>query len=701
MESITKPKIAKLLFIRGVAWVATICLFAVLAAIFSPAQLADAQESSDAAANASGQVARAVQTQVKDLLGRHLKPEEFQVFAKVVLSPTQESVPYLPSRLPPVADVNASPASLRLATKSIEVDVILADRYDTNAKSKLKEIIVRALELDESRGDKVVFSSLGLKLDRPESEVARELAKVEAEARDYKTRMEDAKREADGAKRDLALKSEMMERSTPSKAPVETDGKPAPASATPAAPAKNPLADYWLPIAGVIVGAFALFLFAIVAMRGAATKLSEAVQSIGAGIPTLGDKLGASLAQQQSPLMLPPSDNERRGQDGNNTVQALGAVGSTLPMEAVGRRVMELHDELSTIVNESTDAIMIEYLSFLLEDEALIGRAVAAMELLGNGNANRLYEKLAASHQQKVFSFLRTGTHLKPKWEVMLEAGEEIKTRLFGSSMPSRVKLDETTIQKVLLLSPDDRVAVARAVDSDSLARFFLYMDPPKIASLLGRLRERDTKRFSQALSLLVKAPDVETANHLDAGILTAVEAQLSKAAADAQGPYLAMYKSVVEAARDDELAEIMVEGLASANQRVERYMREAIVTFGTFFKLHGEIQEEIVTAFNNRDLAALVAPLKEDLRKVFMSHVEERARPLLDEEIDRLAAKGQRHLAGLHRDMKKRVVARILQIKGSGPLSELMPKKVEGLPAGSAQNTEKGTQGGQGNQAA
>ena len=122
------------------------------------------------------------------------------------------------------------------------------------------------------------------------------------------------------------------------------------------------------------------------------------------------------------------------------------------PMEAVARRVLELHEELAPALDEATQGLVLEHLAFLLEDEATVDLAVATMELLGKDKANELYRNLAPDHQQKVYTFLKSGSHSRPKGEVMMSVGEALKTKIFGASLAGQARLDQMVRQKDLAL---------------------------------------------------------------------------------------------------------------------------------------------------------------------------------------------------------------------------------------------------------
>jgi hypothetical protein len=665
------------------------------------ASLARAQgEAPQAVSTLAADLSRTVQAHVRTALERHLRPEEFQAFA--VVTPVENGapkIPYMPETLSPIAGPEASPESLAPLVKRIEIEVLISDRYDSAAQAKLKTILQKSLALNEARGDSVSFSPLGLQVERAESDVARDLARTEADVRTARTERDqlardrdDAKRETEAAKRDLAVAKTELERvaretSAPrAKASSEAGKAPESAAAAAGQPAET---SFWreniATIVAAIIALLAIFA-ASVALKFAAKTLAEAVQSIGSGLPVMAEKLSESLAQK--PALLPPPEYGTRP-DSQSAASAVAPLAPSLPLEMVAKRVLELHDELLSVVTDENETHVIAYLSQLLGDNMMIERAVATMELLGKERANQLYNRMAPSHQQVILTFLKGGRYSRPKGEVVIEAGEALKTKLFGAGFSRRAQLGDPVAEKLLFLGVEDLVAVANRLEGEALARFFLYLEAPRLSEILSRLREKDPKRFDKAALMVVKMPEVETAKNLDQDLLAAVEQQLERANSDIQAPYLQLYRSLVEMA-DDEVAESLAESFAAAHPRVERFIRESVITFGTFFKLHGDIQEEIVTGLSNKDMASVVAMLKPELKGVFFEHVEERRKELIAEEVDRLAARGPRQVTAAHRAAKRQVVGRIVQIKGQGPLSDLLAAPVEGLPAASSQSGPK-----------
>jgi len=657
------------------------CIFIYLT-LFSPSISAQSPNKVTIASSGSQGIgptlSHILQMHARTVLERHLRPEEFQVFVTVTPAKSpQDPLPYMPETFATAPSAETPVESLALWLQKVEVEVLIADRYNQDAKLKLEAILRKSLALDSKRGDRISFASIGLKVDPPLSDIQRDLVRSEADSRDLKARLDVLGRERDDAKRDLSQTKAELERIAREKSASGKSDKGSHENSDNAAKSPNDHSFWQGNLALIIAGALTLIaiLVANLAIRSAARTLGIAVQTIGAGIPALGEKLSGSLSQQ-SPALLPAPETSSRGPTGDGRLSLDDRTnGASLPMEAVARRVIELHDELMASVTASNEGVVLEHLSWLLDDESSIGHAVATMELLGKDKANDFYKKLASDHQQGVVNFLRSGVHSRPKGEIMLEVGEALKTRLFGAELPSRAKFDQGVRNKLVQIDADDLVQVARSLDGDHLARLFAYIGPAKLAAVMTAMYKVDPTKFAKAASLIAKIPSVESNFDLDHELVAAIESQAARNSSDIHGPYLSYYRSLLQSV-DDDVASLISEQISASDVRVERYLRETVVTFATFFKLHGDIQEEIVVGMNNRDQAALMAPLKEELKTKISSHLESRRRELVDEEIQRLIGKGLRQVNAAHRLAKEQVVARIMQIKGNGLLSDLMAQE-------------------------
>jgi hypothetical protein len=186
----------------------------------------------------------------------------------------------------------------------------------------------------------------------------------------------------------------------------------------------------------------------------------------------------------------------------------------------------------------------------------------------------------------------------------------------------------------------------------------------------------------------IVKMPDSIESVHLDTELLRVLDERLLRAKDDTQRTFFSYYKSLIQSV-SDRAAEHLSETLTASNANVGHFIRENVITFATFFKLHGDIKEEILDAMVTKDVAALLAGLRDDLKLSLLEHLDVKQRELVREEAERITAKGVRHSQTVHKQAKELVLARLLTLKGDGPLAELLAQDSDGLLVSGSSRSE------------
>jgi hypothetical protein len=640
------------------------------------------------AQTATSDLSQAIERDARTLIERHITPDSYQLI--ITVTPKQKSmsdVPYMPENL--AGSVPNIFGSWTPYVDRVEIEVLLADRFGAPTRTKLKAIIEKKLGLDLVRGDKVTFSSLGIEVAQPKSEVETALLRAEADARDAKGRVEAITRDREDAKRDLSLAQSELEK-------VRAEAVKAAATPNPQNPPTNVAKDggnaglsnellLYVGIAASLI-LLAAIIFGSITVRGAAKTIGQAVSSVGEGLPLLGEKIGEGMSAR---AMLPEAAGA-----GPKLLEAAPKLpqGSAMPAiapESLQKRILTLHDELLAAFNEKTESIMLRHLSQMLLDPELVGKAVVTMEILGKDKANGLYNKLGSDQQMVVFDFLEHGYHRRNKAEIMIEAGEELKTKLMGESFEGvRGKVSGRVVERLLKLRHNDLVAIVKEAPLETLPRLFLYLEPSRLGQVLDDLMVRDQGRFARVSQHIVKMPDSIQAIHLDTELLRVLDERLLRAKDDTQRTFFSYYKSLIQSV-SDRAAEHLSETLTASNANVGNFIRENVITFATFFKLHGDIKEEILDAMVTKDVAALLAGLRDDLKLSLLEHLDVKQRELVREEAERIAAKGVRHSQTVHKQAKEMVLARILTLKGDGPLAELLAQESEGLLVSGSSRSE------------
>lgn len=264
--------------------------------------------------------------------------------------------------------------------------------------------------------------------------------------------------------------------------------------------------------------------------------------------------------------------------------------------------------------------------------------------------------------------FLRGGMQATNKIELMLDAAEELKTKLLMEGFESvRGKPSERISQKLIQISDDELVQVALEMDSDSLPRLFLYLDPQKISAIFNAMKRLNPERFTGALNSLPKLPEASATEAFDDNIIVALDSIIEKMKGDTQRPFLKVYQDIVEST-DSEVSEELVREL-STDPRIEEHLRMNVITFNTFYVLTPELRNAMIDSLSNKDIAALVIGAREEDRDLVQSGIPDRRKDMVQEEFESLEARGESASAPAIKKARETVLAKIKALKAEGTL--------------------------------
>lgn len=655
----------------------------------------------------ASRIAKVLENQAKTLIERHLRPEQFQVLISVeARDQSSVDLPYVPSPTEsrPIQDL--SPEELRPYIKKADVEILIADRFKENTRAKIKSILEKKLALDPARGDQVTFSSLGIEIDAPQTELADALSKAQAQTREIQEKITTIEKDRDDKQRELsAVKTalEILKQGSNQKIAELIDAsrkdmnehlkerqKERTKELTKESDSqkdKKAVEATFLEKNLTLLSAVALIMLGLVLValtsRFALNTLANSFGSIGDAVKGFGEKVSEAVSNlttssTPAPQSAQRTDDTAAGRGRAESPPSATPKGSLEEMQA---RILVLHQDLVQSLNAKTEGIILAYIDRLLENPGTISQAVLAMELLGREKANEIFRLLDAESQAIVRDFMQTGAYERPKIEMMLEVGEQLKTKLLMEVFSEvRGQIDLSVASRILKLRAADLAVVASSLSDSALPRLFLYLDPKRLAKVLAALRAIDKTKFPRILKAVAQVPEVEKMTDLDAELVTALDQQISVSRDDSQRPYLNWYKAIAEAV-DDDLAEEFCSQLASSSPQLEKYVRDQMITFSTFFVLLEEIQEELIVGLNNKTLASLVVGLSEQERARIFVLIDQRRQDLITEEVETLKAKGQRQVNVAHREAKNLIVGSIKALKGSGTLDEFIDKNAKEIP--------------------
>ena len=566
-----------------------------------------------------------VEDGVRKLLGRHIPAEEFQVDAVVTpkkMTPKKRR-PYLPDPSPARIPKGASLDELRPFIARMQIKIYLTARFDKKAINNIRTLLNSKIGMDESAGDKIEFASLGIAVAKPSSDLERELLSAEAKLRAAEQSIKSTEKERDEAKQQyIAAKSELdsASRREQNKGPSSADQQHA--------------EGFW-PRHGVTIGLggaltlalLFLGLFFVAGVRGLGRQFKEGATAIAQAMES-----GQKSSSQEIAIALPPiapaaiaSGGELR--DSNSIRNS-----TSIPLQALHTRLQELHDELLSRFNDMTEVITLRHVDSMLMTPSQIAKAVSTMELLGRDKANELFHRLSPSAQEIIHTFLREGFYDRPKGELMLEAGEELMTKLLAEGFDQGViQPNKKLASRIIKLGNQDLATVVSLAHDSALPRFFRCLEAPKIASVIEILKTKDKRSFDRAVACLHKIGKSESMEQLDDDLAKTLDSVIDKIKDDSERPYLKFYQAIVESA-DEGLADELIAGFGTS-KRIKDYLDENVITLGTFFKLKPELQAELLERLSNKDIAAIVVGLSAEQSQQIMAALTDRRRELINDE--------------------------------------------------------------------
>lgn len=608
----------------------------------------------------------------REILARYLPVDQFSLSVEVeVKSQVSMDLPYMPGG-GSIFPENINSPIYRDLIQKVSLEVLFVKSVDDNSRKQLVEVLKRGLKLDGGRGDMVKAGDFVLNFAKPSDEFSRRLEDIERKLRLTEEDLRRSQRDSDilarekaelNNKLELAQKQQQEQKSE--EKPAETkkeaekpEGKPAEVGTT-----REPDLQFWVS-KGLIAG---LGLFTLVILLLVSRTLAAAIDAIGKGIGSLGASLqgiGGGGASKGSETKV------EINQTGSGPQGAVSGAAPAMDIEAARRRLAELQHELLEKVSDDTQPIILQFLTRTLRQETSVARGVAAMELLGAEMANTLYKKLGDEARAAVQKFLNGPGYGNNKYDIMLEAGENLKTNLLSEGLASgRFVRNVRVIEYLTRMDDRDIEELATMMDVECLARFLLYFESGRMALLLGAICQRNPALGQVLADIMLILPEAESQSDWDQKILEHFAAWEGKQKANTYGPYLKLYTDIV-ANLGEELTEGVLSKIDQANQMVSSYLRSQIVTYNLLYTLGKSIFEEIVNGQGNKDIAALILGAQGDEKKRLIDAVSERRREMVTEEVETLQNLDGKRLKPRVKEARAKVVQIMEQMKKEGKLA-------------------------------
>jgi hypothetical protein len=574
------------------------------------------------------------ETRARQILERHIPPKDFDLTIQVTPSAkAPPDAPYFPNALSPQALENTAPDELLPYIARIEIQVLLSTRV-IKVKSKVEEILVSGLKLDKKRGDRVSFSPLGIELE-PEAWTQEKTV--------FEGELSSTKSENDRLNRELETEKSANRK-------VASDQKP------------NPASDKSLPIVlqlivGLVLGT---------AMAFAVLYLGK---SVNRGLSLIAQAMRTTPGSQPT-ITLP------QGSEGGGKVQSLEAKMisqghglASLPFESIQAQILSVKKEVHDNLNGVTESVILRFLTHLLSTPATVERGVVVLEILGRELSGELFSRLGFTAQEAIMGFLHQGSYSRSKMELMLEAGEELKTKLLTESFDKlRMGPSDKVAERIMQLTDEDLIQVIGELDKETLPRLFLYFDATQIASLLSKLRRSAPLLYEKSIAVFSRLPEAKATREMDTQLLRVLDQLLARMKADAERPFLKLYQDIIETS-EDEIGEDVFAKL-SANPRMNSFLRDNIISLHTFFGLSEKLQLEIVESLPNKEVAAFAYGMKENEKNILFALVPLRRHSLVTEEFDSFTSRGGVAAQYAYKRAKELVIRKMKEMKTEGVLT-------------------------------
>ncbi len=609
---------------------------------------------------------------VEEIVSRHIPKKHFQVIVDITAKEkNEEEIPYLPKAFGVGGLSNLPPQLLSKSVAKITIVVYLAEKYSETTKTGITNLVKSKLSLNLERGDSINFEMFAIENISDNEEYESKIRDVKSDLAVAEDRVSSITGERNELKQELSTAKEKL------KSIEEETGK------SPEALIQKFKIPFFVVMGTLILGLLLVFTLSMKILSGSIKSVGGAFGGIGDSIRNIAsalEKVGGRKPEEKESSQNDAAGKQVAGASGGGGDQGKNTQ-TSMDMKTLQDRVLQLHEEIVAKINEKTLPLVVLHVSTLLNNPVSIAKGVVSLEILGKDMANDIFKRLSYYSQEIIIRFLNQANYGdKTKLEVMMEAGEELNTKLMaGGFESSRVNLSYEVSEKLLLLEEKDLFTVVQKCDDDVLQRLFVYFDAAKISRLLAELKKQNINNLERYISALLNVPHKQNDKTLDGAIVEILTELFVEKARDLYGPYLEVYRDVIENA-GEELDEQIINVLSRGNERIRDYLATRVVTFQTFFKIPPKNLSTIVDGLSNREIAALASGIAPEQRTQILGQVSERRRPLIDEEIEGIEAMEETTRSEEVRKVKQRIVS-IMKV-------EITPEVLKSIAAENASSS-------------
>ena len=619
---------------------------------------------------ASAQSADELATQIEDVLTKRVSdaispfvpPGAFTVTVQVkAVEPStqtsQNQSIYMRSAASRGALGDMNKLSLGKLIRSASVSIGLPPKVSKQQQDEIGQIIKTVLPSTASLAFKKT------KLAKQDDGKDQNLLRADNELRGVKNRLEDLKKERDDVKRESQLVKVESDKLARENA-VLKNTKPE---------SKMTVKDSLKTQAGSIAGYVLVFVALLVLGMGVlriAKSLGSSVESLAGAVQSAGATLANAQMQTQSAVSL---DTPIKGPTGPEQTGTTGNSGTVTQLAAgIGERISELKQELGQNLSKENLKIAREFIGDLLLSEENVPKSVLVFELMDRARAAEIFQALSQENQVQVMGFLRKGQYPTNKFELMIQAGEELKTKIVVENLriPEAPETAEV-VQSIKTISITDLYSVFMATSEEALPRLFSILDARMTSELISRVKRDDEARFDVCARALTKLPEAkfspEQAMKFDPEIFKSMKRLAQESRSEIYRPFLKHYEEIIESLPSD-LGEQFIEKI-SFEPDLTRYLKANIVTLATFFKVVQTQMKDVIDVLSTKEIAALMYGVNESDRSRIVVLIDEFRKEILQEELGRLEGSGKIKAEKAFKAIKTKVVGILKTFKLNGEL--------------------------------
>lgn len=299
-------------------------------------------------------------------------------------------------------------------------------------------------------------------------------------------------------------------------------------------------------------------------------------------------------------------------------------------------KLLSLHGELNTLIQDDCESIVIEYFNnCLLDDHIDLSEVILTMELIGRKNMAALFEKLCSQGKQKIIEYMRTISSVSAnKMQKMISGGEKLRTFIYTSKVIKKRGVKNEQLSRITMeFESHSLINTILELSEEELSRVLFHLDFENLKSILKKASHLAPTSSEKLLIALSRIPDQEENTRHDENIIRTFQSSLENQNKSNYTQYKNYFKTIIESL-DNDFAEKAKEAIGKANSELHAYLENSIVTFSAFYRLTNQNLETVINQFDNYQLAISMILSPEEKGDQIKSFLGTKQLEIINEEI-------------------------------------------------------------------